>query len=844
MSFGIFEAAVAGDKENEHQKKLAKTRLAQAAAEVDQKLGPFLSKATSKSDYIERVRLAENDFREIVGKYLEGDTGFKAVATKMVDHYVRKEAAAKNLHMLDDMQVLDGYATVSMGLEEGWGVDEGMTQEDLQDYAEELERRGIDPYNNDVYSSRRRARARSFSNQTDQFQSWFNQNYRAEDFDDYDEESKEGFVQEYLETKTARRKKSRAASRRKEATPWEEGSEPQFMETGWGEYVMEYGDYSAAVQEDGSWAVVHNGRVVGEGEGSGDPDDSFGEVEQWFKKKGAGRVKKARRPVRFIHEPGTQGSSFASPIAVFPDSWQDTGRYDSSDGGQYQILGPSWRGEDNPGDVYPGAIVDSWEETEDMDWARKTFPKIFDSDEYEIVTKNSSRKAAVTEEEAAEAFYQALGPDFYLEDLNDPNMPKEMADPVNDIARDVARQLGVTEYDIWDAVSFHPPRTARRKRSAGSGYDVYNHPDVGELHVTFYNDGTAVVASPEVGEVGSIRVMPDDGADEIEEQLNILVDEVRYASKKTAGEYLRPGDLEDHGTQIFFNQYADSHGIDTYGEDYDRMWNDIMESVEYDVISADLDDAVEYGELSSAVGSRLQWDLEDFYGFGTGARFSSKRSHRASRGRLSFDRVAGGYDWGDKDYQGYPWPDYYTDEDKESDWLEFAKEHPGNLYDVGDTLEDKDFLRAPFGTSVTVPTDDFDGEGNPGEFDLVKGPRGGWHNQDFKADLHWSEIGPAPVSDIPQNRRRASRRKVAKERFPGTNEMFERAGWQSTDPEKSEWLSPSGYAMYDGSEGSVFYFDPDDVVSSFYTLEDEEFGDDLPQRLTDDEEYQSRLWEY
>ena len=25
---------------------------------------------------------------------------------------------------------------------------------------------------------------------------------------------------------------------------------------------------------------------------------------------------------------------------------------------------------------------------------------------------------------------------------------------------------------------------------------------------------------------------------------------------------------------------------------------------------------------------------------------------------------------------------------------------------------------------------------------------------------------------------------------------------------------------------------------------DEEFGDDLPQRLTDDEEYQSRLWEY
>ena len=63
----------------------------------------------------------------------------------------------------------------------------------------------------------------------------------------------------------------------------------------------------------------------------------------------------------------------------------------------------------------------------------------------------------LTAQQAAETFYQALGPDFDLRDLNDPNMPKEMADPLNNIARSVARRLGVSEYDIWDAVSFHPP---------------------------------------------------------------------------------------------------------------------------------------------------------------------------------------------------------------------------------------------------------------------------------------------------------------------------------------------------------------------------------------------------
>lgn len=132
----------------------------------------------------------------------------------------------------------------------------------------------------------------------------------------------------------------------------------------------------------------------------------------------------------------------------------------------------------------------------------------------------------------------------------------------------------------------------------------------------------------------------------------------------------------------------------------------------------------------------------------------SYRMSNQRRRRLASRRIANSWDWGDKDFHGHPWPDDFDEEDKEEDWLDFAKEHPANLYDIGDMLEDRDFLKAPIGTSVTVPTDDFDGDGNPGEFDLVKGPGGGWHNQDFKADLHWSEIGQAPASNIPDNRRR------------------------------------------------------------------------------------------
>lgn len=92
MSFGIFEAAFADDLQDEQRRKLASTRLAQAAADVDDKLGPLLNKSSSVKDYHNRVRLAEKDFRAIVGKYLEGEAGFIAVAKKLEPHYTKKRS--------------------------------------------------------------------------------------------------------------------------------------------------------------------------------------------------------------------------------------------------------------------------------------------------------------------------------------------------------------------------------------------------------------------------------------------------------------------------------------------------------------------------------------------------------------------------------------------------------------------------------------------------------------------------------------------------------------------------------------------------------------------------------
>ena len=109
-----------------------------------------------------------------------------------------------------------------------------------------------------------------------------------------------------------------------------------------------------------------------------------------------------------------------------------------------------------------------------------------------------------------------------------------------------------------------------------------------------------------------------------------------------------------------------------------------------------------------------------------------------------------------------------------------------------------------------------------------------WGDKDYHGDP-WPE-------DFDDEDKESDWLGFANERFPGANEQFERAGWQSTDPERGEWVSPSGYSMFDGSEGSVFHFDDTDAVSNHYVLEDDEFGDDLPQRLTDDEDYQRQLW--
>ena len=489
MSFGIFESAVADDQLDEHRKKLAQTRLAQAVVEVDQHLGSYLSNSSSKTDYEDRVRLAEKDIRSIVAKYLEGDTGFSAVIRKMESHYVKKD------------------------------------------------------------------------------------------------------------TKTSASKKTAAR--------------------------VEWTSY-----EDPHFGTVHH---------------TTGGVNQ---------------PYATVFEPNDYtGSGFSWEINL-PDFSQ----------------GPS--GEEN-----------TLEEA--MTVAGQTLVGEFG------VT--ASRRTANTDLEDLKEFVHSLG-----------------------------------------------AKTRKRR-----GRDGFMFPAA-------------------TGANGAISIRPNG---------EIVVETVFGGGAGGMQSVYSPNEV-----------------------DLVKDW------------------------IEKTVGGSY--------------RMSSQRQRR-----LASRRIANSYDWGDKDYHGDPWPEDFDDEDKESDWLGFANEHPANLYDIGDTLEDVDFLKAPIGTAVTVPIDDFDGEGNPGEFDLVKDKGGSWRNKDFKADLHWSEIGQAPVSNIPETRRRrTSRRKVANERFPGASEQFERAGWQSTDPERGEWISPSGYSMFDGSEGSVFHFDDTDAVSNHYVLEDDEFGDNLPQRLTDDEDYQRQFW--
>lgn len=124
MSFGIFEAATAEDLNHTRRKKLAGDRLAQAAAEVDHKLGPMLAKSTSVNDYHDRVRLAEKDFRNIVGKYLEGDSGFIAVAKKLEPHYTkRRSRTASRRKRSFDMDAPRSYTSQEEALEKEIRID-------------------------------------------------------------------------------------------------------------------------------------------------------------------------------------------------------------------------------------------------------------------------------------------------------------------------------------------------------------------------------------------------------------------------------------------------------------------------------------------------------------------------------------------------------------------------------------------------------------------------------------------------------------------------------------------------------------------------------------------------
>lgn len=60
---------------------------------------------------------------------------------------------ANGLRMIDDMQLLETYAGSMAEFEDGRG---GVGEQDIAEIEEELDRRGIDPFDNDIYSNRRR----------------------------------------------------------------------------------------------------------------------------------------------------------------------------------------------------------------------------------------------------------------------------------------------------------------------------------------------------------------------------------------------------------------------------------------------------------------------------------------------------------------------------------------------------------------------------------------------------------------------------------------------------------------------------------------------------------------
>lgn len=143
---------------------------------------------------------------------------------------------------------------------------------------------------------RRKARQRrTFSNQTDGFQSWFSREYPAEDFDDYDDESQEGFIQEYLTSKTSRRR------RRTSGHEWyDNGPESFYMtpEDARGETPRSPSGY-VLENTDGTfeWGATDEfGRDLGEGNSgtTNTREESQRAVEEYLKNH-ASRRRKARR---------------------------------------------------------------------------------------------------------------------------------------------------------------------------------------------------------------------------------------------------------------------------------------------------------------------------------------------------------------------------------------------------------------------------------------------------------------------------------------------------------------------------------------------------------------------
>lgn len=120
MSYGVFEDQTVELEKEAERRNLASTRLAQAASEVDEQLGPFLSKSESKQDYLDRVALSKDSLREIVGKYLVGDFGVDAVVNKLEPHYLGQKK--KSDHWESDVEfqkfLLDLYGTTDVTQEQ------------------------------------------------------------------------------------------------------------------------------------------------------------------------------------------------------------------------------------------------------------------------------------------------------------------------------------------------------------------------------------------------------------------------------------------------------------------------------------------------------------------------------------------------------------------------------------------------------------------------------------------------------------------------------------------------------------------------------------------------------